>query len=739
MPIQVKNVRGNMPLSSLDIKAFQGVVGAADPKDVPLGASVYAHNLNPINQLGLFRPLPLDNVENSTDSKASVILPFGDGQIAALVDTEDDTIKVLNLVNMTVSKSQAVTQTAACIASDGESVHVGLGAALNSPPKWVGTVFHKQFGVGPPVPYSVVNAEVERANCVGSFVTVTNVEGRITEYDTADQITSFDNTQVSLQVGYAYMYFASLIYDGHQEGPLHCFASINVSKGGLQIIGSGEATGEGGAVAVRNSNSNLKKYDGSTFASSPTLVGDWNDLTSDLLPAIGTALGGASQVTFPIRIRIATGTSKDILPIRVTGINIYRAPVVGQEITPGDFYSGDLAVPDPDHIRFIDINDTDWSAVTAGLASDLFNLSTDTYKEFILTDDLPGSLSTFGSRTGLPSTMEHMRLHYGLSVSAESYHIVGYCWHPELLDINSWLFRSKPYRYDVFDWTNDYLVLPSRPTALAYFSGRVYAFCKGRTYVISVGSFDIEDTWEGIGCNSQSGVVVTDRGMFWADDANLWWHDGSRSKPIGAPILSNEYEPNSGWHLRDVAHNPVVVYEARYDSVLFCFTDGAGLAKAWMFNVNRELFSLVTFAATAPFYGGFSHPDGYAYVNVGATTTARFYSMFTSGTKRAWKWVSPIISSFGFKVRYTKLRIGFTSNRPTVRVYDNDPTYTTAHELPASGGAWEAVTTHIDQVPIEIDDGTMLPYAREIAFELEGTANQDATQLTIIKRDVSER
>ena len=124
-------------------------------------------------------------------------------------------------------------------------------------------------------------------------------------------------------------------------------------------------------------------------------------------------------------------------------------------------------------------------------------------------------------------------------------------------------------------------------------------------------------------------------------------------------------------------------------------------------------------------------------VNLGATTTTRFYSLFTSGTKRAWKWVSPTISSFGYKIRYLMLRIGFTLSRPTVRLYDDDPEYTTPHDLPASGGSWASSTGNIDEVPIEITNGVKLDYAREIAFEIEGTAGQDATQLTILKRDVT--
>ena len=44
----------------------------------------------------------------------------------------------------------------------------------------------------------------------------------------------------------------------------------------------------------------------------------------------------------------------------------------------------------------------------------------------------------------------------------------------------------------MFNWIEDYLVLPSTPTALASFQGRLYAFDKQNTYRIDPNNLIIE-------------------------------------------------------------------------------------------------------------------------------------------------------------------------------------------------------------------------------------------------------
>lgn len=730
-----------MPKQSIAFRRFEGLVGSADPRDLPVGSAPHVENIDPVNARGLLRGLPLDDSVGSADVIAGKVQPFGDGTRAALVDVSGSpTIRVATLSNMVTQFSQAVTRSGAdCLASDGEAVHIGLGPSSSAKPKWAGEIYHGQFG-GAAAGNAILDAEIKIADCVGVYTV--NSTGRTVGYLPKHRldgiVTKFDNSQVALQLGYSYAYFASLVYDGHQEGPLSPIATVTVFKDSVVVWNTAESVGQQTYSAITAANNNiLKEYDGGVW---PFTGFDWDDLTDDANEKIDPPVLGLAKLNFPIRIRTATGTGLSVLSARVTGINIYRAPIPARAIATYRLFGGDLSTPEPEHLRFIDINDSNWTANLGTKDANHFNLTTDTYKEFPFSDDLPGGSLTFEARTGYPPTLEHMQLHYGLSAVCESFHVVGMAWHKDLKDINTWLFRSKPYRYDTFDWSKEYLVLPSTPTALAYYAGRLYAFAKARTYVINVGSFDIEETWEGVGCSSQQAVVVTDRGMFWSNDQNLYWHDGSQPRPIGAAVLENRINANFSWTGRNVATTAVTVYDVRYDCAIFCYVDGSGAARALMFNLTRGVWTAITFSQGGPFYTGFTDDDGLPRVLMHNGGSPRLFTLFTNGSRRAWDWYTPNVLPLGGKSRVDAVRLTYDAGRPSVSFFDGDPDYTEAHALPAAGSSWSVQETgHTEEVPVELTSGTKLPYQYNFALRISGTGAQDCLEVALIHRPISER
>lgn len=701
-----------------------------------MGAAVYAENIDNVQQQGLFAPLPQDTAIGATAyGKCDQVMIYDDGTRAVLVDRSASdtapTIRVVTVANMSLITSAAPGAGSRAsydtLASDGESVHIGMGATSTAKPKWVGTVFHGQFGGAAPGT-SILDAEVKRAESVGVWSAASNVTMRLPEFTVSSNLRTWDNSQVNFYIGQSYIYFASLVYDGHQEGPLHMVASLRLGRATANFDGSGAAGATVSSTASSESGV-TEDYDGT----GPTY--SYLNAVTDTAPSLNdVAAEGLNRISFVLRARVASTPGNELLSSRVTGINIYRAAKTGSFSTLLSTYFGeDVEFPEPEFIRHIDINDSGWSAAAAGSGSEWFDLSTETYRSFTIVDDLPGGASTFESRSGYPATLEHMQLHYGVSCVASSYHIVGRAWHQDLEDVESWLFRSKQYRFDTFDWSQDYLVLPSEPNALVSWAGKVYAFCDGRTHVVNPTTFDVEDTWEGIGAPARKSVIVTDRGMFWADDNNIYFHDGNRVHMIGAPILKNQYSNDAAW-LSKGAADPVLVYDSEYDSVIVCFTNASGNAAALSFALGSQAWSYITFAVPGPFYVGFQAADGKAYVSLDNTATPTFYSLFTNASLRAWKWVSPIIETIGAKARYYHVRLSYKANRPTVKFYDNDPTYTTAHTV----STWNAQEGNVDEGELTVSSGVWLNM-REFALEIEGTATQDVTHIALIRRLVSAR
>ena len=206
---------------------------------------------------------------------------------------------------------------------------------------------------------------------------------------------------------------------------------------------------------------------------------------------------------------------------------------------------------------------------------------------YILGDE--GELgATYEARTGMSEVIDTLRLKYGISIEMDGYLIAGDCSHDKIKDASSQIFRSRPGMFSLFDYVNDFLVLKSKPTALANFNGRLYAFDSNNTYRINHENLAIEDTYEGVGCLGKDSVVVTEYGMFFADKNGAYMHNGQTPVKISESIQKGG-ETESGFNNtvvpEDISWNslvtfsdeskPYAIYDSNSSSVLFNITKKA--------------------------------------------------------------------------------------------------------------------------------------------------------------------
>jgi hypothetical protein len=159
---------------------------------------------------------------------------------------------------------------------------------------------------------------------------------------------------------------------------------------------------------------------------------------------------------------------------------------------------------------------------------------TDSYM-FSFRDD-GSAFGTYESRTGMNETINNITVKYGLSTELDGYLFVGDCAHNDIKNASNQIFRSRPGKYSIFDWTRDYIVLKSRPVAMAAFNGRLYVFDESNTYRINPHTLQIEDTFEGVGCLNADSLIVTEFGMFFGDKNGAYMHNGQNAVQISKPI-----------------------------------------------------------------------------------------------------------------------------------------------------------------------------------------------------------
>ena len=314
------------------------------------------------------------------------------------------------------------------------------------------------------------------------------------------------------------------IIESYEQEPRHGLGQIQASSGWLNASSLNQVNGFLNNMNLDNDNvtSFLAKTEGSVIpipASSPnqgnenfTQFGDYTYKISYVYDgyqegplssssfSINEIDSGQTYSDFDVTVKISSPSK------RLTSICLYRKNNVN------DLYRLVEEVP----------TDSTWS---------------NDGEEYIRVIRDNGALgATFESRAGYSEVLTNPFAQYGIATSLNGYHFVADCSHPQIKDSSHMVFRSLPGQFDLFNWANDYFVLPSKPTAMANFAGRLYVFDDNNTYRINPQTLVIEDIFEGSGCVSSKSIKVTEFGMFYCDRNNAYWHKGSHPEVISQPI-----------------------------------------------------------------------------------------------------------------------------------------------------------------------------------------------------------
>jgi hypothetical protein len=223
-----------------------------------------------------------------------------------------------------------------------------------------------------------------------------------------------------------------------------------------------------------------------------------------------------NQIQFDFSIDTEANLSK-----RVSHVNFYRAysPSGGAEEETPYRYLKRVAL------------DTQWSSGGTGVL------------EFT---DNGITTSSYEAITGINEVVGNTSINYTVSTDGNDFHFVAGGTQTDIGDAKNYIFRSKPFKYSVFDWSVDFLILPETPTALKFWNGRLYAFGKNTIYRIEPNNFYIEDTFEGAGASHQKAILTTEQGMFHFDNNHVYINNGTQSKVISKPIEFPNQNANSG-------------------------------------------------------------------------------------------------------------------------------------------------------------------------------------------------
>lgn len=438
---------------------------------------------------------------------------------------------------------------------------------------WIGYVDKAQFGGSAPTSLVVTNQKLQhyQGSSSGNF----DIYAGILNYGS-----SFDGSNQ--------FYGYSLVYDGYQESPLYYVSDVNqlptsAQSVEIKITAINAATSPSSfndrisGIRIYRSTSSTRRYVDRGFF---RLIKE-----IDIDDSVGVTETGTT-----------TGTAANKLI--QSGKGFTTSVVVGAYV---------LNTTDTTYAFVTNIDsDTQLSLskdiMVSGENYQIYNgwqLSGNNYRFYHL-DDGSVSGASYEAQTGIAETVEDTSIGYKLGAELNGYHFVADCVLPsdQITDGAHFLVRSQRERFNMFDWTKDFLRLPTVPTAMIGYSGRLFVWDSFRTYIINPEGLFIEDILDGAGCTDNTTLVSTDYGLFWADANRAFRFYNNDLRTISEPI-----EDQMG----EVYTIDQVVFDAEQNFVMFY----SGV-NVWCFHVGKERWDYIGGIESAV-TGAFTGKDGETY------------------------------------------------------------------------------------------------------------------------------
>lgn len=319
--------------------------------------------------------------------------------------------------------------------------------------------------------------------------------------------------------------------------------------------------------------------------------------------------------------KITVNVRTNSISKRLSHINIYRAKGTKDSHPETDFQL----------IKSISLDGDGWITPASGDASLL---------SYNFDDIIGANFGTYESLTGISPAMNINYLSYSISESCSGYLFITDAQNAEISGVGNYIFRSKPGKYNVFNWANEYVALPEKINALQSYNNLLYAFSGSAVYTINPNNLSIIDSMQGQGALSDDSVIATDYGMFFADKYGLYMHNGKSAVKINHVIQDSDNSSltNLDWNSIDWELNPAKLgFDSKRKSLLafFIYNDNS---YAWVYSVLQKRWDLWSFdekiTAIAPGkYGEILASDG------------RLIRIGTSSAKKAWEYQSKKITA----------------------------------------------------------------------------------------------
>lgn len=727
-----------MPREIFDIKSFDyGIISSVDEEDIPAESASDSLNIDGDVGEGILRGIPADSeYKIDADNDAAADDSIADIRLGEFIENNglydliyhdsnaNKIIGVKNFYGALPIKQDLITSNVSdntSIVLDKKSVHIGTGYASANVPRWAGYIGHYQFGM------ALANYRDSFSGALDDLTAdtsgYTGVKKR-TYYVTIDDAAStpekfawgIDGVEIANSIDITGA--AQTLSDGTYTISITFAATTGHTVADLWYIDTPGIYVANAQCTAPTTNMDLTvtEHTGTGFFVTGT-IHNWkisyiyDGVQESPLTATETidTVGAADADYYTLKLRATSVVSNpNSFNRRITGINIYRA-----DSNDGIYANIGLFRL----VASLDINDTNWATGVGGeqYSRILSIYDYGTYYSYSAGGAVnPSSFVTYNENTGISETLESQIVNYSLSTSGNGYQFVGKCYRSEIPDAERYIFKSKSFRYDIFDWATDFLVMPEPMTALHFYEGKLYAFSLTKVYRINPDGLYIEDTFDDAGAQGQRAVHSNEYGMFFGNFLNAWMYRQGVFYPISDAIKQSDTGKSWKTFLFTTLTDLIITSDTKKGYVLFINerTDSTAKYFCWAYHPQKKRWDAFAFGgyATSANGGVFKGRDGEVYLsNASATYKLMRPPTAYPANTQLWEWFSQELT-FGETRQVKSIVMIKTDATGTVSI-----TYGVDGATPATSGTSEALIN---------------VYNKSIKIKLNAAATTTATTYT---------
>jgi hypothetical protein len=205
----------------------------------------------------------------------------------------------------------------------------------------------------------------------------------------------------------------------------------------------------------------------------------------------------------------------------------------------------------------------------------------------------------------------------------------------------TYILKSKFLRFDTFDYTSDFLVMPEAYNAMQFYEGKLYVFSTNRMYRINPEGLYIEDVFEHVGCQGQRSVHTTEYVMFFGNSLNADMYQCGQISYIGDAIRQSASGGKS-WKtfLFTTLTDLIVTSDAKKGYILFINerTDSTAKYFCWAYSPIKGRWDAWSFGGydTSANGGIIKGKNGEVYLSNASNT----YKLMRGTGYQSWEWYS---------------------------------------------------------------------------------------------------